>query len=266
MSHIETSYLDFGRLEALSRGDSFLHRLDPRTKVLTTVFFVLAVISFDAYTVSALLPFLLYPAVLSGWGGLPVGYLLKRVSLVMPFALMVGLFNPLLDRDPGPTLGPLELSGGWLSFASILLRVFLASSAAFILIALTGMPDIALALERMKVPRIFVVQILFVYRYIFVLTEEAVRMMRAYTLRSVHGRRPGLGIYAQIVGHLLLRTLDRARRIYLAMVSRGFDGEVHTLRTFHLGLRDVIFLVGWVSVFSLFRYQNIPAWIERMAG
>ena len=266
MSHLEASYFDFGRLESLSRGNTLLHRLDPRVKVLTTVSYVVAVVSFGPHAVAALFPFLLYPITLCIWGRLPLAYMLKRVLLVMPFALMVGLFNPFLDREPLLALGPIVLSGGWVSFISICMRVFLASIAAFILIGLTGMPNVALGLERLKVPRLFVVQLLFVYRYIFVLTEEAVRMMRAYTLRSVHGRRPGVRVFSLLVGHLLLRTLERARRIYLAMSCRGFTGEVRTVRVFRLRLADVLFLSGWLGLFSLFRYQNIPALLGRFAG
>ena len=60
-----------------------------------------------------------------------------------------------------------------------------------------------------------------------------------------------------MIGHLLLRTLDRAQRIHLAMLSRGFDGKIHLLRPVHLHGRDVAFFLGWSILFVLLRVYNI---------
>jgi cobalt/nickel transport system permease protein len=260
MGNIESSLLNIGYLETLAYQQTPLHRLDPRVKLLTTLVFIVAVVSFGKYDITGLVPFLIYPVVLIAVGNLPPGYLAKKILLAAPFAFFIGIFNPLLDRAVMVHLGPLGISGGWVSFASIMIRFTLTVSAAFILIASTGLNAVCLALDKLGAPRIFVMQLMFLYRYIFVLTEEALRMVRARALRAFDGRGLGFGSYSSLVGHLLLRTLERARRIHLAMLSRGFAGKIHLLRPLHLHAGDVVFFLGWSTLFVVLRLYNLSQW------
>ena len=100
------------------------------------------------------------------------------------FVFFIGIFNPILDREVLITPLGIPITGGWISFFSIILKFVLTVSTALLLIALTSFPGICEALARLKVPRIFVVQLLFLYRYIFVLLEEALKMLRAREARS----------------------------------------------------------------------------------
>lgn len=247
---------DIGYMDTLAAGDTALHRLDPRAKILATAAFVTAVVSFGKYEISALVPFFLYPVFLVCAGELPAGYLLRKVLLVSPFAVLVGLFNPFLDREILFRLGPLSVSGGWASFASILIRFSLTVSAALALLALTGVNGVCEALARLGVPRAFVVQLLFLNRYLFSLGAEAGRMGRARSLRGSVGMSPG--VFAQLAGHLLLRTLDRAERVYRAMLCRGFDGHIRFARFSGPGRGEVAFVAVWAALFALFRLVNIP--------
>jgi len=260
MGTIENSLYNIGYLEALSYQDTPIHRLDPRVKLLTTMVYIVAVVSFPKYAVAGLIPFLLFPVALIALGNVPLRYLGKKILIAAPFALCIGIFNPLLDRQTMVHLGPVALSGGWVSFASIMLRFLLTVSAALLLVAVTGFHQVCAALERLGIPRTLALQLLFLYRYLFVLGEEAGRMVRARSLRAFNGRGLGLGAYSSMLGHLLLRTLDRAQRLHLAMRSRGFDGEIRLLRPLHLKLRDLGFLTGWCGLFVLLRLYNIPQW------
>lgn len=247
---------DIGYMDTLAAGDTALHRLDPRAKLLATAVFVTAVVSFNKYEISGLVPFFLYPVFLVCAGELPAGYLLRKVLLVSPFAVFVGLFNPFLDRDVLFRLGPLAVSGGWASFVSILIRFFLTVGAALALLALTGINGVCEALARLGVPRAFVVQLLFLNRYLFSLGAEAGRMVRARALRGSGSLAHG--IFAQLAGHLLLRTLDRAERVYRAMLCRGFDGHIRVARFTGPGPAETAFVAGWAALFALFRLVNIP--------
>jgi cobalt/nickel transport system permease protein len=258
MGKIESALLNIGYLETLSYQQTPLHRLDPRAKLLTTLAFIIAVVSYGKYEITGLLPFFLYPVVLVAVGNLPPLYLARKILLAAPFAFFIGIFNPLLDRTILVHLGPIGISGGWVSFASIMLRFLLTVSAALILIAATGLNGVCLALEKIGVPRIFVVQLLFLYRYIFVLTEEALRLVRARSLRSFQGRGLGFKVFSSMIGQLLLRTLDRAGRIHLAMLSRGFDGIIRPTRPLKIHGRDAAFFLGWSALFGLMRWYNIP--------
>ncbi len=258
MLAIDGSLLDFKRLDLLAMQESAIHRLDPRAKVLTTLVFIVCVVSFGRYEIAALLPFFLYPVVLLALADLPLNYLARKVAVVIPFAVMVGLFNPLFDRQVLLQLGPFDIWGGWLSCASIIVRTILTAGAALVLVAVTGFPAICEALERLGMPRVFAVQMLFLYRYIFVLTDEGGRVARARQLRACGQRGMGLRHFGSLLGHLLLRTWERAERIHMAMLARGFTGEVHARRRGRFGGRELIFLLGWSSLFVTLRLYNLP--------
>lgn len=263
MQSIEAGLYQLGRLDELARQDSRIHRLDPRAKVITTLVFLVCVVSFGKYEILAMLPFAIFPVVVASEGNLPLGFLGRRLLVVAPLAVIVGMFNPLLDRAILVQLGGLGISGGWISFASILLRFSLTTVAALVLIGTTGFHSVCMALERLGAPDVFATQLLFLYRYIFVLGEDTMRMARARALRSFNGRGMGLRVYGHILGHLLLRTYDRAQRVYLAMLCRGFDGHVRAMGRLHVSRRDVVFTLGWSGVFLLFRLHNVPLLVGR---
>lgn len=257
MPKIDSAFFDIGYLDTLSYQDTPIHRLDPRSKLIVTLVFIVTIVSCDRYEISGLLGFFIFPVVMIARGNLPVGYLLKKLLMVAPFAFFVGVFNPLFDREIVISFQAFDISGGWLSFFSILLRFTLTVSAALILIATSGFPRVCLALEKLKAPRVFAVQLLFLYRYIFVLTGEALRLVRARALRTFDGKGGGVRVAGSMIGHLLLRTMSRARRIHLAMLCRGFDGEIRTLRPLHATGRDVGFVIFWLAVFILLRLYDL---------
>jgi cobalt/nickel transport system permease protein len=261
MTSIEGTLLDFKRLDLLATKDTALHRLDGRAKVLVVLVFIISVVSFGKYELSAMLPFFLFPVAMTSLAALPAGYIARKVALVIPFALVIGMFNPVFDREVLVQLGPVEISGGWISCASIVVRAILTVSAAFVLVSVTGFPVICRTLEQLGMPRVFVMQLLFLYRYLFVLTEEGVRVSRARELRSFGNRGRGMMSYGALAGHLLLRTFERAERIHSAMLGRGFTGQFHCLKTSRFGKREILFLLGWSACFAVFRFWNMSQFV-----
>lgn len=256
MASIDGAVQDFKKLDQLALGDTVIHRLDPRAKVVVTALFIVAVVSFGKYELSAMLPFFLFPTVMMALGGLPVLSIIRKVVIVIPFALVVGMFNPLFDRAVLFNLGTLPVSGGWLSCASITVRAILTVSAAIILMGVTGFTAICRALEQLGMPQAFAMQLLFLYRYIFVLTEEGRRASRARDLRSFGKSGQGVVPFASLVGHLLLRTWLRAERIHMAMLARGFTGEFHTRQPARFGWAELLFVAGWSALFLFLRLHN----------
>lgn len=257
MASIDASILDFKQLDLFAQRASRIHRLDPRTKLITTLLFTVAVVSFDKYQLSPLFPFFIFPAVLIGQSNLPALFLVRRVLVVLPFAVMVGLFNPLIDRTPLLTIATITISGGFISWLTIIVKAVLTTSAALILIASTGFFSICRSLGLLGLPRVFTVQLLFLYRFIFLLAEEAARGSRARELRSHGSKGQGIRSYASLVGTLLLRTWQRGERIHLAMLARGFDGEFRTATERGLGRSDALFLIGWTALFAALRIFDL---------
>ncbi len=112
--------------------------------MLTALGFVAVVVSFGKYDLSGLLPLVAYPVALGAAARLPARFLLRKLLLALPFALAVGVFNPLLDRAPLVQLGGVSVAAAGF-VASILLRFGLTVSAALSLVATTGSGPVCLA-------------------------------------------------------------------------------------------------------------------------
>jgi len=256
-------WMEVGRMEELARLDTPVHRLDARAKLLTTLAFLVVVMSFPRHVVSGLVPFACYPLVLISLGRIPVRQIGRKILVAAPFAVVIGLFNPLFDRQPVMTLGTLVITGGWLSCFSILLRFVLTVGAALALVACTGMYRLGSGLVQLGVPRVFVMQLLFLHRYLFVVAEEGGKMVRAVAARSGGTRTVNRCVYGSLVGHLLLRSLDRAERVYRAMVARGFDGQMPQMQRPVWRATDLAFVAGWTAFFVLARAWNLAAELGR---
>ena len=244
--------------------DSLLHRLSPIVKVLGTVFFIFSNAllpdgAWIAFGVSWLGIVALNLAAHLGWG-----FTFKRSFIALPFALaaITAIF-----ALPGETLatwrlGSLELvatDAGLLRFLSIVVRSWLSVQAAILLVATTQFPDLIHALEHLRLPRMLITVIAFLYRYIFVLSDEVLRLLRARQARSatLPNQRSGGSIRwrAQVagnmVGQLFLRSYERSDRIYNAMLSRGYQGHIRTLNPHPTTFNDKILIVLILLVFIL---------------
>ena len=254
-----TDWTDLGRMDELSRLNTPLHRIDARAKLITTLAFLVAVMSLPRHEISALIPFFLFPVILLSLGQIPLKPVLRLIALASPFAIVIGIFNPLLDREPLIALGPVVLSGGWISFFSILLRFLLTVSAALALVALTGIFNLGAGMERLGVPKIFINQLFFLYRYLFVVVDEGATMVKAVHIRSPGIQTLPVSIYSALTGSLLLRSIDRAERIHCAMISRGYDGSIRNGPAPALHARDFAFMGGWITFFIVARLWNLAA-------
>jgi len=261
----DTEYFSLGYLDALSYQNTLIHRLDPRAKLIVTFAYIFTVISFPKYDLSGLVPLLFFPAFLVIAGEIPAGFILKKILIVSPFALFIGIFNPLLDRTPLLHVFGLPVSGGWISFASVMTKFLLTISSGLLLIATTSFPGVCRALRRLGLPEVFVAQLMFLYRYIFVLMEETMKIVRARDIRSFGNRGRDMKTFTNLVSMMFMRTMDRSERIYQAMLSRGFTGNLVSVRKHALAPRDVVFVVLGVSVFLLLRHYNIAMIIGRLA-
>jgi len=257
MAKVISSLYNMRLLDGLAGKDTSIHRLHPITKLLTTVVYLTVVISFGRYEISSLLPFIFYPVVVFILAELPVAPILKRILLVEPFIIGIGILNPLFNQHT-MVLGGVVISRGWVTFLSIFIKCGLTVTVSILLIATTGMDKLAVALRMLKIPKIFVLQLLLTYRYISVLIEEVSRMMRAYSLRAPGQKGIHRSVWGSFVGQLILRTLDRAQRVYQSMNLRGFTGEYNTGDIEKLSFNDFAYLAGWSLFFITARIYNIP--------
>ncbi len=258
MNNIQSAGTSLRLLEELATQKSCVHRLHPLTKILVTLVFLVVVVSFPKYDLVGMIPLIGYPIVLIVLADLPAGYLLKKLWFAAPFVFFVAIFNPIFDTEPWRLFGLVVIGRGWISLLVILGKFGLTVMAALLLIATTGLNDIGAVLLALKIPPIFVTQLLFMYRYIDVLMDEIARVSQAYAIRSVNHRGVVWKAWGSLAGQLLMRTLERAERIHHAMLCRGFNGKFELLRTYRWGYREGLYLAGWFVFLIVARWVNIP--------
>jgi len=241
-------------LDALSAREAPLARLDPRAPLLVTLLVSLLAASFPRGEVLALLPFLAWPASLAGLAAVPVRPILRALLVPLPFVLLAAL--PALVVEPG--------AEGQAIAASVLLRFLLTATSALLLAAVWGLPALAWAMERLGAPAVLVTQLLVLWRYLFVLGEEGLRMDRARSMRSFGPRGRELALAGPFLGTLLLRSQERAERIDRALRARAFTGRFPALREWRFGPGAAAVLLGWAAALALFRLVNVPAALGRL--
>jgi cobalt/nickel transport system permease protein len=251
-------------IDRYAMGDSPIHRLDARAKLAAVLAYSVVLISFDRYAVADLAPMAMLPLAMLWFAGVPVWFALRRVVILSPFILMLVLMSPIYDRLPrAVTFGPWHyaLSGGWLTAADIAIKFALGVLVLTATMCTTRFALLLEAMRRLGMPQMVVLQLGFLYRYVFVLIDEAMRVRRARDFRGASlapvGRR--LAAVGGVIGTLFVRTLDRSQRVHLAMAARGYRGEPHSLSQLRFTGVDALFLVAVVAYLAACRWVY-PRW------
>jgi len=219
-----------GHLHTGVAGDphSPIHRLDPRAKLLGLTGITLVAVSTSRPAVHGACALAL--AAVAVAARIPPRTLASRARIVIPALLFVALLIPL---------------HGVTAFATVAPKALLGTSSAVLLSATTGFPDILHALERLHAPRLLVLIAAFMYRYLFTIVDETTRMRAALTAR---GYAPRHALQAQALGRvataLFLRTYDRAERVHLAMLARGWREQMPRLHALAFRRADALFLAA----------------------
>lgn len=228
-------------LDPYQEKSSPIHRLDVRVKLALAVAFILttALVPTGVWPIYILLLAILLSAeVLSELG---IRFYLKRALLALPFILAA---LPVLFTIEGSPLIHLPLGlvitvPGVDRFISVALKSWLSVQMAVMLASTTTFPDLLASMRSWHLPRILVAIIGLMWRYLFVMVDETFRLIHAREARSaesdIPGYKPGgkliwrARVTGGMAGSLFLRSLERSDRIYMAMLARGYDGEIRSM-------------------------------------
>lgn len=207
-----------------------VHALPPHCKLVAVLCFVLAVVSTPREAMWAFALYAVLLAAVAATARVPVGKLLKRLLIEVPFVAFAVLM-PFVAEGPRvevPWLGGLSLSesglwGAW----NILAKGTLGVAASVLLAATTELRALLLGLQRLRLPPLLVQIASFMLRYGDVITDEMRRMRIARASRGFEAR--GVrhwGVLAKSAGALFIRSYERGERVHLAMLSRGYAGTM----------------------------------------
>lgn len=249
-------------LDKYSGLDSPIHHLDARTKILSLFCLVVICVSTPPTAYLAFLACFLLLVTAVALSRVPPGYILKRSLIIVPFVLMVAVFIPFLK--PNGTVGSsynlgigslTVYSSGLLVLWNVLIKSYIAVLSMILLSSTTPFSKLLRGFEQLHIPKIFIMLASFAYRYIFVLVDETERMKRARDARCYGGKwlwhSKTIG---QMIGTLFLRSYERAERVYVAMVSRGFRGTTASaLGKSRLDLTDYLVTATAIGLLITFR-------------
>ena len=197
-------------LDRYSRLDSPIHRASAAVKLVAALALVLAVVLLPPSRPVFLAAVAVVLLVVAGLSRIPWPALLWRVILLEPFVLgvaILALFQP----------------GGWRLFLILVARSTLCLLTMVLLSNTTPFADLLRVLKAWRMPALLVTTLSLMYRYLFVLVDEAQRMQRARASRTfTPRRRRAWRAMATVVSQLFIRSSERAERIYAAMCARGW--------------------------------------------
>jgi cobalt/nickel transport system permease protein len=223
--------------------DSPLHILEARTKLLTFTALIISVLCLPGDRGFLFVFYFFAAAILMGVSQIPLTFVVGRAFVILPFIVLATLAAPWEDYP-----GLLVLLGR--AILCLILLILLTNTTRF--------AELLRGLRKLGCPQILVMNLSFLYRYLFVLTEEALRMKQARECRGV-GRAPfrrEFKILSSMLGTLLIRSFERAERMHSAMLSRGFSGDFYVMSPRSFTWRDLAFLSG-VVIFIVVTFRII---------
>ena len=223
-----------------------IHRLDPRAKIVGLAGITLVAVSTPPRAWPVFAACALALAAIAAVARVGHATLWPRVRVIVPLVVFAAAFVPFVRGGPAVQAGPLALSeAGLTTFALVTAKATIGALGAVLLSATTSFPDILHGLERMRVPRLLTVIAAFMYRYVFVIADEARRMRSALAARAYRPRHLGqVAALGRLVTGLFLRSYERGERVYVAMVARGYAGTMPRLAVLAFRRADTAFLLA----------------------
>jgi cobalt/nickel transport system permease protein len=221
-----------------------IHRLDPRAKIVGFAGITVVGVSTPLHAWPAFVACLAALAAIAAVARVGPGLLWSRVKVILPLVLFAAAFVPFVRGGPAVQVGPLSLSeAGLATFALVTLKATIGAFSAILLGATTSFPDILHGLERLRTPRLLTVIAGFMYRYVFVIVDEARRMRAALAARAYRPRHLGqVAAIGRLMTALFLRSYERGERVYLAMLARGYAGAMPRLTVLVFRRADSAFI------------------------
>lgn len=207
-----------------SEVEGLAARVDARAKLLASIALLVAMLSVPLEQIGRIALWsvpIVMAALVCGVNYLRVA---KFSLVVLPFVAFVGLFNVIYDREPRWVVAGIIVTQGWVMALSMMLRAMLSVQIIVLLMRTTGVYALCHAMRRLRVPELFVVQLLFLFRFLSLMISELQAMTRAADARSAGIKRYPIGLWGRLVAELLLRSVRRAKAIERAMAARMWSG------------------------------------------
>jgi cobalt/nickel transport system permease protein len=239
-------------IDRYSKLESPVHERDARAKTIALFAIIIACVTTPPQAWFAFCIYAGMVVIIATASHVPFKYLLTRALVVVPFILVVAVFVPFMH-----TAGPTVAHWGWLTVSrngliilwNVAVKSLISVSCLILLTSTTPFTELMRGFERLHVPAFFTTVTSFMYRYIFIIVDEAERMKRARDSRNYKGRWIWhVKVIGYMIASLFLRSQERAERVYNAMCARGFDGTYPRWKDRKMAGADYTFMFMIVGV------------------
>lgn len=237
-------------------GKSFIHNLDPRTKIIAATIIIVLLLfsrSYPAFALSAL-----FIAALIIFSGLPAGYVMRGLKPMLPVLAIMWVFQLFLFKDPDAAVyfqwWIFEATEAGLQMGNlIILRVLFLFTITTFLTLTTSVVSLTDGLESMLKPlqaiglpsQELVMTLVIALRFVLILAEELEKIIKAQMARGVAFDR---GNFIQktrkifpVFLPLFIGAFKRAEELIVAMDARSYTGGKGRtkMKTLHMGRVDL---------------------------
>lgn len=225
---------------------TYIHELPPHLKIVAAFSFLLIAVLTPASNYQSFAGYFSIVLALILAAKLPVFTVLKRMVVEVPFVIFA-ILMPFLGKGPFVEIAGITVSEpGLQAGVSVLLKSTLGVLISILISSTTNVRDILHGLAHLKVPALLINIATFMLRYSAVITDELHRMKTARESRGFIAKGPrDWKIVAQVAGALFIRSYERGERVHLAMLSRGFTGQMPQVAHSQASTRN------WIQVLVL---------------
>lgn len=256
------------KLDDIASGDSVIHNLDGRVKLISTVIIII----FTVFSEKLIVPIIMEIFLLSilYLSKVPLKDAFKRIALLLPFGGIIILFQPFIH--PGNVLWTyswMEITDTGLNWAILLLARLIASLTAIVLLSSTSpMQEIVASFRKLKMPKELAMILSITVRFLFVFIDELTTIRNAQKSRNfnIHSNLVSYKWRLRQIGYtiamMFLKSYEQGERVHKSMVSRGFSDTSYLFNEkAHLEKSDYIYVISIISIMIiieviLYKYSN----------
>ena len=257
MNKIEDAIYQVHYIDNNSNNNNILNKIHPLVKLIISVIYILFLTSINKYNLTITLSMSIYLIIVSIMGDLSIKNCIKRLKIVLFLLIIIGIANPILDRQIVTSIGIIPITTGMISALTLILKGIFAIISSYFLIVTTGVENICYALKKLHIPNILITIFMLIYRYIIVFLKEVQKIWIAYSLRAPKQKGIHFKAWGSMIGSLMIRSIDKAEVIYQAMELRGFSPDNFFMKNQKIDKTSIIYFMAGLLLLLIIRFIPI---------
>ncbi|MEM3833546.1 MAG: cobalt ECF transporter T component CbiQ [Thermoprotei archaeon] len=235
--------------EKFTNINGVLQNIDPRIKLYSLALCILTAISVNSIILLGIIFVII--TILTITSKIPLKLFFLRTAFIPLFSIIIVLPLPFITS--GSKLIIISYDKFFVSITweglykaiQFIVRVWISVASLSLLIFTTKFSKLVYLMKNIKVPIIFTSIIIITYRFIFFFINETYRMILAKEARTVNkeSRLQIMKTIAQIISTLFIRAYEKNEKVYLAMIARGYTGEIKLTDNAKINYKDWAFLI-----------------------